>query len=294
SLSTEWKAGVRKCMHFPRCRPRNGSCQFNHPSRKCSDFDNPNTIYKCSGVNCRYIHPDCPNDGKCQEKHSCRYEHKKSKPTLLNIYNARKDEDESRYSICLFHSGRSHSPSRSPDPTLVNKNAGNRKMFRPDAPSNRERLTKGESNGNHDERRLVQEQITKGGRNKNCPTGRIIRRSQSNGDRKTSIDRVESPDSSENNGRSMNGQTSRARPMKTILCALHPLCPKSHLDCDYIHPYMECRDFKWGCPRGRDCTFVHPECERDGGCGDEECAYTHRRQVHARVAEVYYAHEVRT
>ncbi|GMT09847.1 hypothetical protein PFISCL1PPCAC_1144, partial [Pristionchus fissidentatus] len=114
-------------------------------------------------------------------------------------------------------------------------------------------------------------------------------RSQSRGDRKVSFDQVE--DSKANNERSTNGQTGRTQLKKTVRCPLDPLCPKHFLDCIYIHPNRKCLDFERRCPRGRDCTFLHPDCENDGNCEDEECAFTHLKQVHARLAAVCFARE---
>ncbi|GMT10104.1 hypothetical protein PFISCL1PPCAC_1401, partial [Pristionchus fissidentatus] len=114
-------------------------------------------------------------------------------------------------------------------------------------------------------------------------------RSQSRGDRKEWFEKRS--DSKANNERSTNGERGRTQLKKTVRCPLYPLCHKHFLDCIYNHPNRDCRDFKWGCPRGRDCTFVHPDCDKDGGCGNEECAYTHRKQVHARLAAVCFARE---
>ncbi|GMT10108.1 hypothetical protein PFISCL1PPCAC_1405, partial [Pristionchus fissidentatus] len=85
--------------------------------------------------------------------------------------------------------------------------------------------------------------------------------------------------------------TQQSQSMKTTRCVLFPLCFKTFQECEYIHPYLECRHFSQGCRLGRNCRFKHPYCAKDGECVNEECEFMHQKQVHPHVAAVIYAHE---
>ncbi|GMT10105.1 hypothetical protein PFISCL1PPCAC_1402, partial [Pristionchus fissidentatus] len=119
----------------------------------------------CKSLTCFYEHPKCPNDGNCQDKLSCRYEHFKSNPTLLNIFNARRDDEDVVYNAMLKIEDRSHSRSRQPDHSPVNNTRSNR-TFRPDAASNNGQHTNGRYDLDEDRRRFVEEQMERG-RNEN-------------------------------------------------------------------------------------------------------------------------------
>ncbi|GMT10263.1 hypothetical protein PFISCL1PPCAC_1560 [Pristionchus fissidentatus] len=97
-----------RCMHFPQCPRSDEECHFIHPIKLCRNFSTPS----CPGEFCFFLHPDCPNDGRCRNP-NCPYEHRQSVPTLLRRSNSSKNnENPSMQNI--VPSRTSHSTNRSP------------------------------------------------------------------------------------------------------------------------------------------------------------------------------------
>ncbi|GMT09849.1 hypothetical protein PFISCL1PPCAC_1146, partial [Pristionchus fissidentatus] len=88
-----WNPNYPKCSYHPRCASqlRGTPCPFNHPSpMKCRDYKEPPSATSCKDLQCHFSHPTCPNDGNCNDKYTCPYDHYTSTQTLINIHNSKK------------------------------------------------------------------------------------------------------------------------------------------------------------------------------------------------------------